>query len=85
MKELLDLAMALADLGWAVVCILLVILGIVGLLRKVWAPYWVVRDRDARIASLEQENRAWREMALRGQDRNRSPFSFTGPPYDQDH
>lgn len=80
--DLVQLAARLAELGWAVLFILLVVVISVGLWRRWWAPAWVITDRDKRIAALEAENAAWRRLYLdqvTGKPGERDPFAARGP------
>ena len=61
-----EVAAQLADLGGMALAILLIVVILVGLYRRWWAPGWVVADRDKRIVALEEENRAWRRLYLDG-------------------
>lgn len=70
--ELVELAAKLADLGWAVLFILVVVIATVGLARQWWVPGVYYRRIDQKLNQAEAENRKLSDALSRAQRRRRT-------------
>lgn len=82
---MVETAQAIAELGWAGITILIVLVATIGLYRRWWVPGWVFeaeRDRRKRAeAAAERYSQAFLALARRANLPPSEPFE----PYDPLH